>query len=184
MSVCVCVSHSTSQPTHLGHINVTRHMPSQAANKDSRKIPKGAKQKLLVKRNHKVTDKRGRRYVGGDPNDRSLLGESTRRKKKRKVKVLVDTHACQCSLEQCLTNQGCCVVYMARQESSNPFVRFFQQQIKKFKRKMYLRRANKAPVVLGDRARAVAEALECKCCLLVYSLYSRGNQTKPSQSHS
>lgn len=71
-----------------------------------------------------------------------------------------------CSLEQRLTNQGC-VVCTARQESSNPFVRFFQQQIKKFKRKMYLRRANKAPVVLGDRARAVAEALECKCCLLV-----------------
>jgi len=39
-------------------------------------------------------------------------------------------------------------------------IKFIAQQIKKWKRKMAMRQQNKIPVVLGDRARAVTEALE------------------------
>ena len=64
--------------------------------------------------------------------------------------------ACQCGA---VTNDGVRVRNRA-QSKKNPIVKFIAQQIRNFKRKMALRQQNKIPVVLGDRARAVTEALE------------------------
>jgi len=101
-----------------------------------RVLPRGAAEKDLQDNTKvKTVDKKGRKYHTGE-------GSSTardRRKAKRDAKFK--------------SKYG-------RRSNKNPVVKWFAQQIKAFKRKLALRQQNKVPVVLGDRARAVTEALE------------------------
>lgn len=118
-----------STKIHEGRVRLRRQVGKQG----SSVLPRGAAKKMLAKTNVKATDKKGRRYHTGDPNDRRLKGGRGRRTNKYDRKY--------------------------KKKSNNFFTKKFNQLKWKLKRWAALRNQNRIPVILGERGSAVAEAL-------------------------